>query len=171
MKKNDVFKFTLIFRLSQDAPKTEQMLDALFEAGCDDALVGLGRTGYIALDFEREAKNAESAVDSAIHNVAAAIPGAILVEAKPDLVSATEIAELTGCSRQNIRKHLSDKTDAPAPTYFGGGVALWRLSTLLPWLEKHTQLHVDAAIANAAQAIMRANLAIHEQNLKKRKSA
>ena len=171
MKKNDAFKFTLIFRLSQDTPKTEQMLDALFEAGCDDALVGLGRVGYIALDFEREAKNAEIAVNSAIRNVAAAIRGAKLVEAKPDLVSATEVAELTGCSRQNIRKHLSDKADAPAPAYFGGGVALWHLSALLPWLEKYTQLRVEETIARAAQAVMRANLAIQEQNLKQRKSA
>jgi predicted DNA-binding transcriptional regulator AlpA len=171
MKTNDVFKFTLIFRLPQNAPTAEQLLDALFEAGCDDALVGMGRAGYLGLDFEREAKNADTAVDSAMRNVAAAIPGAKLVEAKPDLVSATEVAELTGCSRQNIRKHLSDKADAPAPAYFGGGVALWHLSALLPWLEKYTQLRVEETIARAAQAVMRANLAIQEQNLKQRNSA
>lgn len=171
MKKHDLFKFTLIFRLPPGAMEEDAMLDALFEAGCDDALVGLGRAGYVGLEFAREAATAKTAIDSAIRDTTAAIPGAVLAEAKPDLVSATEVAELTGCSRQNIRKHLGDKADAPAPAYFGGGVALWRLSTLLPWLEKHTPLRVEASIARAAQAVSHVNASIHDHGLNKRKSA
>jgi hypothetical protein len=42
--------------------------DALFEAGCDDALVGvLG--GEIFLDFDREAPSFDEAVNSAVKNV------------------------------------------------------------------------------------------------------
>jgi hypothetical protein len=44
-----------------------------------------------------------------------AIPGAMLAEAAPDFVGLTDVAELTGMSRQNMRKtlarHLRQFTD------------------------------------------------------------
>jgi hypothetical protein len=42
--------------------------DVLFEAGCDDALVGVAG-GAIFLDFDREAPSFEEAVNSAVKNV------------------------------------------------------------------------------------------------------
>lgn len=55
-------------------------LDALYETGCDDATVGVGKHGSIALDFSREAASAEEAIRSAIGDVQKAIPGAVLTE-------------------------------------------------------------------------------------------
>ncbi len=71
-------------------------------AGCDDALVGVGQPGRIALDFTREARSASEAVLSAIKDVQRAIPGARLIEAGPDYVGLTEVAEMVGVTRQNI---------------------------------------------------------------------
>ena len=47
------YQFQLVFLLhpNEDA---EQYLDALFEAGCDDALISIGKAGYLAADFTRE---------------------------------------------------------------------------------------------------------------------
>ncbi len=167
----DAFEFTLIFRLprhrgAQDAPDASCHLDALFEAGCDDALIGLGRAGYMALNFSREAADAEAAVNSASADVMAAIPGADLVEARPDLVGATEIATLTGCSRQNVRKHLVDKKNAPAPVY-SGGATLWHLSDLVPWINKHTPLRIKGTVAETARVAFRTNMNIQSRRLDK----
>ena len=49
------YEFTLKFRLPTPDADPESYLPALAEAGCDDALVGIGQPGRIALDFTREA--------------------------------------------------------------------------------------------------------------------
>jgi hypothetical protein len=67
-------------------------------------LIGVGQAGRIALDFTREANTAFEAVSSAIADVKQAIPGAKLVEATPDLVGLTDVADIIGCSRQYMRK-------------------------------------------------------------------
>lgn len=97
-----MWDFTLNFRLPPGKGDPTLWLDALFEAGCDDATVGVGRPGAIALDFSREAENAESAVLSAINAVRIAIPGADLTETSPDL------AELVGCSCQNLPRYVAE---------------------------------------------------------------
>ena len=97
--------FTLTFTLPGTQDDPEQHLDALFEAGCDDAVVGTGTPGTIALEFNRDANSAANAIESAIHDVMKAIPDASLVEAKPDLVGLTDVDEILDCSRQNIREY------------------------------------------------------------------
>lgn len=79
------FEFTLIFKLPHGAKLPEAYLDALHNAGCDDAVIGIGQPGYIGLDFDRKAPNADVAVATAIDNVHAAIPGAVLVEIKSEI--------------------------------------------------------------------------------------
>jgi hypothetical protein len=78
------FEFTLHFKLPADRPDPKSWLDALFEAGCDDATVGVGRLGHIALDFSREALNSAKAIMSAIADVKRAIPGSDFISANPD---------------------------------------------------------------------------------------
>src|SRR5690242_12410694 len=87
------YEFMLNFNLPQREDEPEKYLDALYEAGCDDATVGIGQFGMIGLDFTRDAATAEEALRSAIKNVQAAIPGANLVQVGPDLVGLTDIAE------------------------------------------------------------------------------
>ena len=59
------YEFTLKFRLPDAGSDPALFIGALAEAGCDDAMVGIGQPGRIALDFAREAKTALGAVVSA----------------------------------------------------------------------------------------------------------
>src|SRR5690606_34686528 len=94
------YEFTLKFRLPDASADPGQFIGALAEAGCDDAAVGIGQQGRIALDFTREAASALDAIISAIQAVKAAIPGAELIEASPDFVGLADVADLIGCTRQ-----------------------------------------------------------------------
>jgi hypothetical protein len=122
----NTYEFILTFKLPDNAYEPEYYLDALYEAGCGDALAGIGQSGCIALEFERKAKSAEAAVHSAINNVRSAIPGAELIEAKPDLVGLTDVANILNCTRQNVRKYMVNNLDFPKPTY-SGTASLWHL--------------------------------------------
>ncbi len=61
------FRFTLI--LSGVSELSDAMVDALFEAGCDDAGVG-SCNGVVTVDFDREAEDLGDAIGSAVKNVA-----------------------------------------------------------------------------------------------------
>jgi len=74
------YNFELSFKLPGLDADGEQYLDALYEAGCDDAVIGIGRKGFIGADFSREAASIDLAVESAIRDVEQAIPGARLIE-------------------------------------------------------------------------------------------
>lgn len=69
--------FTLRFNLPPAQPDPRQWLDALFEAGCDDATIGVGRPSVVAMDFVRDAPTREEALSTAIADVKRAIPGCV----------------------------------------------------------------------------------------------
>lgn len=73
-------QFTLHLRLPPGAD-VDALIDALFEAGCNDALIGCGRPGYLALAFTREAPSFDAALQSATTDALRAIPGALVVQA------------------------------------------------------------------------------------------
>ena len=76
----ETYNFELSFKLPGVDADGEQYLDALYEAGCDDAMIGVGRRGFIGADFSRESASIELAVESAIQNVEKAIPGVRLID-------------------------------------------------------------------------------------------
>ena len=91
-----------------------QIVERLGEAGCDDATVGVGQPGRVALLFLAKATSAFEALVSALKDVKRAVPSARLVEAGPDFVGLTDVAEVAGVSRQNMRKlMLSHAIDFP----------------------------------------------------------
>jgi len=57
-------------------------MGGLLAAGCNDALVGLGRPGHVALEFEGAALDRDAAVQDAQLAVATSCPGARLVEVR-----------------------------------------------------------------------------------------
>ncbi|MFL5244782.1 MAG: hypothetical protein ACJ8FY_21990 [Gemmataceae bacterium] len=71
------FSFTVI--VESIAEVTDLVENALFEAGCDDALL-YSRDGHVYLDFMREASSQAEAVGSAIGDVEKAGLRASLVE-------------------------------------------------------------------------------------------
>ena len=74
------FEFTLKFSLPDPTQDNHEYVKSLGEAGCDDAIIGIGQKGRVALQFTRKASDALSSVVSAIEDVKAAIPDARLVE-------------------------------------------------------------------------------------------
>lgn len=152
------FDFTLRFILPATASDPECYLEALAAGGCDDALVGIGQMGRIALNFSRAGSSATEAVVSAITDVQRAIPGARLFEAAPDLVGLTDIAIIIGCSRQNMRKIMINAGPSfPAPVH-EGKLAMWHLATVLTWLQDSKSLHVDARVLEVSRATRQLNI-------------
>lgn len=84
------YDFILMFDLPDHKADPEKFVNALYEAGCDDALVGTGQHGRIALNFRRQSESALVPISSAIVDVEKAIPGAKLIEATPDLIGLTD---------------------------------------------------------------------------------
>jgi hypothetical protein len=141
--------------LSGASESTEEMANALFEAGCDDALLG-DRDGVVFLDFEREAPTFRDAVLGAIRNVRAA--GYDVARVEPDdLVTAAEIARRVGRSRESIRQlTLGVRGEGNFPRPVAGLKArspLWRWSEVALWFARRglpgTAL-VDADVHNSA---------------------
>jgi hypothetical protein len=94
-------------------------------------LVGIGQPGRLALEFSREAPSAEAAVRSALADVRSAIPSARLIEVAPDLVGLTDMADIVGVSRQNMRKlMLAHPSSFLAPVH-EGSASIWRLADVL----------------------------------------
>lgn len=159
------FDFLLKFDLPDSEIDPEKFVDVLYEAGCDDATIGIGQHGRIALNFIREAATAFEAVASAIANVKKAIPEARLIEATPDLVGLTDMAEILGCSRQNIRKLvLANKSVFPSPIHEGSS-AIWHLAKVLPWFKSKGSYRIEDNLIEVSSATMQVNIARQIQEL------
>ena len=130
------YQFTLIV----EGPdlQSDTVVDALFDAGCDDALVG--RTdGIQYLDFDRDGPNPETAILSAIADVER-LPGVEVIRiAGCGLVSMADIATRTRRSRESIRLLVTNERGPggfPAPvTDPRTRYRLWRWSEVRRWFE------------------------------------
>jgi len=153
------YDFILKFELPDSNIDPDTYIDALYESGCDDAMIGIGKKGYIALDFTREAPSASVAIRSAIEDVKKAIPQAILFEVSPDLVGVTDLAKLLGCSRQNILQLMSKgNSRCPHPVY-EGAQSIWHLLEVLTWLSQERGYSVDESLKETAIVTRKLNLA------------
>ncbi|MGO2234524.1 MAG: DNA-binding protein [Marinomonas sp.] len=153
------YEFTLKFALPDADANPQTYIDNLMEAGCDDALIGLGTNGRIALDFIREAESAMEAILSAISDVQKAIPKATLIECGPDLVGVSGIASIFKVSRQAIQKMVKNFSDTfPAPVH-SGTTQIWHLIKILKWSNLHAQKHVfDETLFEIASASREVNV-------------
>jgi len=156
------YEFTLKFSLQDMSCYPDAYIEKLGIEGCDDALIGIGQSGRIALNFTRESSSAYDAILSALENVKRAIPSAKLVEATPDFVGLTEIADLLGLTRQNL-KMVSSNSAFPAPVH-EGNPAIWHLSKVLVWLKERNTYKIKDTLIDIAKANMQFNLAkeVHE---------
>lgn len=153
------YQFTLKFALGDPEADIDELVERLGEAGCTDALVGIGQPGRIGLDFTRDANSASEAVLSALADVKRAIPDALLVEAAPDLVGLTDIAKLLGFTRQNMRKLVVQASSNFPPPVHEGTPTIWHLSTVLDWLKGRGTYEVEVCLAEVAKTNMQFNLA------------
>jgi predicted DNA-binding transcriptional regulator AlpA len=156
------YTFTLKYRLSDDDRDADELVERLGEAGCADALVGVGIAGRLALEFTREAESAQIAVRSALEDVKNAIPSAMLVEVSPDFVGLTEVAEIMGVSRQNMRKLMLANNDFPLPVH-EGNPSVWHLADVLGWLDGRKGYEPDQTLCETATAALQINVAKEAQ--------
>lgn len=154
------YEFTLKFSLSGSKAMPDEYLEALSQC-CDDAIVGTGNTGRIALNFIRTEKNAPEAILSAIDDVKSVVPGAKLFEVSPDLVGVTDIAEITGKSRQYIRKLMLEK-GCPPPVY-EDKLALWHLEEILKWLADDIGYNFESPLRDTAKIAHLINHYIYQE--------
>jgi hypothetical protein len=152
------YDFTLKYRLGNPGEDAEKYLEALAQSGCEDAVVGVGQNGRIALNFIREGKSALEAIASAISDVQNAIPEAKLVEATPDHVGITDIAKLFGFSRQYMRKLIQAKgASFPEPVH-EGKPSLWHLTDILAWFREYESRDIQTEVFEVSRITMQLNV-------------
>jgi hypothetical protein len=156
--------FTLRFDVKAVGGDAEQYAERLGAGGCDDAIVGIGKPGCLALTFDREAAHAREAVLSAMRDATGALPGVVLLEASPDLVGLSDLADIVGRTRQNMRKLLlTCGGSAPAPAHEGSS-SMWHLAPVLAWLRSEKSYSVPDDLVDLARTTMQLNLAV-DRNL------
>jgi len=146
------------------------VLDALFESGCDDATPSL-RLSRVYLTFDREADSLREAILSAIRDVHRSGTGARVRRVDQcDLLSQADIARRIGRSRQQVGQYV---TGVRGPGHFpapvcdrAGGHSLWSWREVASWLGRNGI--VDDAVVHDSRDVATINSAlelIHYQKL------
>jgi hypothetical protein len=152
--------FTLV--LSGVSEIHQDLADALFEAGCDDTLLG-SRDGVVYLDFDREAETFREAVDGAIADVARVRMPVTVARVEPDdLVTASEIARRLGRSRESVRQLVRGSRGPggfPAPiSSVRGSSRIWSFREVVRWfVEIYPRSRTDTALLAHAEYVARRN--------------
>jgi hypothetical protein len=144
------FEFTLV--LAGEDVLSEPILDALFEAGCDDATFG-NVDGVPFADFSRQAGSLAEAIETAIRDVRS-VPGVAVLRVEPDeLVTAAEIAARLGRSRESVRLLVSGERGPgsfPAPvSHLKLRGRLWLWSDVATWARNSLGLDVSGGDSTA----------------------
>jgi len=149
------------FELTISGALTDDRLDALVDAGCDDATFST-KGDLTFADFIREAPTMLDAIVSAIAAVES-VDGLEVLHVDPDeLVWASEIAERTSRSRQSVDQLIKGQRGPggfPAPASHATRNPLWRWSEVETWFAAYEgrepdteRSHVLGAINGALQA-------------------
>lgn len=129
------YTFTLIIDGDRDSALN---LDALFEAGCDDATFG-EVDGVSYAEFAREAPSLNVAVLSAIRAAESVSDTRVLRVEPDDLVTAAEIAQRLGRSRESVRLLIAGDRgggEFPAPvSHLRTRNRLWRWTDIARWAQ------------------------------------
>jgi hypothetical protein len=132
---DNLHSFTLILDTSQ--PLSAEEVDTLFEAGCDDSVLGR-RNGVVVADFDRIAPSFTAAIWSALTQIERAVPRLRVARVEPeDLVGISDIAARTGRTRESVRL-LADGSRGPggfpAPAvWLASDRRLWHWSDAYDW--------------------------------------
>jgi hypothetical protein len=127
--------FTLV--LSGITELTSEVMNALYEAGCDDGTIAM-RSGRPYMTFSREAPSMKDAILSAIDNIRKAGIGADVLRVDYcNLVTQADIARKIGRSRQLVHQYMTGERGPGAfpmpacaitekvPLWFWCEVAYW----------------------------------------------
>ncbi|UWR22616.1 hypothetical protein [Sulfitobacter sp. S190] len=98
-------EFELVFALPEGEHEAFDLLDAVFEAGFENAIVGTGVPGMLGVALEAASDRAEDAILDAARTIQKQLPdGSVLREVRPDLVSLADVAKRLDVSRQSLQK-------------------------------------------------------------------
>ena len=146
------------FTLIVDGPDVqhETQIDALFEAGCDDALVGRAE-GIQYIEFDREAVRLDDAILSAVADVEK-VPGVTVARiADAGLVSMADIAARTGRTREGVRLLVAGARGPggfpPPVTDPRSRYRLWRWFEVERWIATHLGKEVESSDDDVLTAI------------------
>jgi hypothetical protein len=165
VKKEPIHNFVLV--LSGISEPDGRLEDALYQAGCDDAVLAF-RTSVAYLEFDRRAPSLESAILSAVREVESADPRIRVVRVEPgDPVNASEIGRRARLSREYIRLLAQgERGDGgfPAPhSGITGKTLVWSWAEVVRWLSQHDMLE-DTSQVDSALTIRDLNDALEVRN-------
>lgn len=156
------YQFTLIV----DGPdlQDQPFIDLLFEAGCDDATVGVS-DGVQYVDFDREAGALDDAILSAVDDLETLEGVEVVRIADAGLMSLADVAARVGRTRESVRLLVSGDRGPggfPKPvTDPRSRYRLWRWSEVAHWFDARcagtvpVADHECTAMYNAALEIRR----------------
>ncbi|WP_419552875.1 helix-turn-helix transcriptional regulator [Candidatus Poriferisodalis sp.] len=151
---------THTFTLIIDGPdlQADALIDDVFEAGCDDALIGRA-DGIQFADFDRDADTFQDAVLTAVAELESIRSVTVMRLANAGLVSMADIAARTGRTRESVRLLITGKRGPggfpPPVTDPRSRYRLWRSDEVAAWLRENLNVllsdtagdHVRAAIS------------------------
>lgn len=131
---------TYEFALKLNREVTDDEIEDLYEAGCDDAAIETGPLGGRA-DFSREAASLVQALVTAIRDIEK-VPGLRATGVECDnMVTLLDIAERAGVTREAARLWASGQRgsrDFPHPVFVTtGGEKVWDWEQVSPWIDRH----------------------------------
>ncbi len=129
-------EFTLVLR----GPITDDIIESLYEAGCDDATIRTSGA-LIFADFDREAPTMLEALTSAIRQVSSIGLDVRSVEPS-DFVTLSEIAERLGRTRESVR--LLAEGQRGGGDFPPAAVRVEDRSRLYRWSQISEWAHLDA---------------------------
>jgi len=143
-----------------------EILDALFEAGCDDATFGeVDGVGFA--DFSRDGGSPSEVISEAIRQIES-VPGLWVRRVEPDdLVTASEIAGRLGRSRESVRLLIAGERGPggfPSPvSHLRSRSRLWRWSDVARWFRG---IDPDGAELERATFVAAVNEALELRHLR-----
>jgi hypothetical protein len=149
---------THVFTVVLDRRPTDDDLDALYAAGCDDAAFGVEH-GLPIGEFDREAPTLADAIASAVRGLDAVGLVALRV-LDEDLVTLADVAGRIGQSRESVRRYATGERGSggfpPPVNPVRDGTVFYRWSEVAPWVRQH--LGID--VSDADPALVVANLVL-----------
>ncbi|RJT46075.1 DNA-binding protein [Rahnella woolbedingensis] len=156
-----LYNFTLT--LSGVTSDTEKLEDALYEGGCDDALIAFYGTS-VYLEFDRESDSLTTAVMTAIQDIESAGLNARVESVDSVLVGLSDIAGLAGLTRQSVallKEGARGPRNFPNPVQrLKGTSPLWRWKDVARWLISEGRLTASDALVESAEILENINLAL-----------
>jgi len=155
-----------ILVLSGVDENTDGLEDALYQAGCNDALINY-RNGIVCLDFDREANTLSNAIFSAINDIENAGIDAKVSHIEGTFVTLSEIAERTNFTKQAISLFIKGKRGSghfPAP--FSGVNStspIWKWKEVVAWMVSNQKIQ-DAKIIEDAELLDNLNAVLDMRN-------